>query len=89
MGIPTAVRTGALFILLCVQQPALASSAADWAAWVRQQVNQLPASRAIAARQEQWLADNRQHKHGTHRYSLREYGLDAETVRTDFAGTEK
>ena len=59
MGIPTAVRTGALFILLCVQQPALASSAADWAAWVRQQVNQLPASRAIAARQEQWLADNR------------------------------
>ena len=35
------------------------------------------------------LPDNQRHKHGTHRYSLREYGLDAETVRTDFAGTEK
>jgi len=38
---------------------------------------------------KQWLADNRQHKHGAHRYSLEEYGLDAETVRTDFTGTEK
>ena len=85
MGIPTAVRTGARFILLCVQQPALASSAADWAAWVRQQVNQLPASRAIAARQEQWLADNRQHKHGTHRYTLEEFGLEAVQVKADFA----
>ena len=37
----------------------------------------------------QWLADNRQHKHGAHRYSLEEYGLDAKTVRADFAGTEK
>jgi hypothetical protein len=38
---------------------------------------------------KQWLTDNRQHKHGAHRYSLEEYGLDAETVRTDFTGTEK
>ena len=38
---------------------------------------------------KQWLADNRQHKHGAHRYSLEEYGLDAETVRTDFTGTKK
>jgi len=38
---------------------------------------------------KQWLADNRQHKHGAHRYSLEEYGLKAETVRNDFAGTEK
>jgi hypothetical protein len=38
---------------------------------------------------KQWLAGNRQHKHGAHRYSLEEYGLDAETVRTDFTGTEK
>ncbi|MBT3913583.1 MAG: sulfotransferase, partial [Verrucomicrobia bacterium] len=37
-------------------------------------------------RMKQWLADNRQHKHGAHRYSLEEYGLDAETVRTDFTG---
>ncbi|HJN89761.1 MAG TPA: sulfotransferase [Verrucomicrobiota bacterium] len=35
-----------------------------------------------------WLTGNRQHKHGAHRYSLEEYGLDADTVRTDFAGTE-
>jgi hypothetical protein len=38
---------------------------------------------------KQWLADNRQHKHGAHRYSLEEYGLDAETVRSDFPGIEK
>ena len=38
---------------------------------------------------KQWLADNRQHKHGAHRYSLEEYGLDAQTVRSDFAGIEK
>ncbi len=35
-----------------------------------------------------WLADNRQHKHGAHRYSLEEYGLNAETVRNDFEETE-
>ena len=40
-------------------------------------------------RMKQWLADNRQHKHGAHRYSLEEYGLDAETVRTDFTGIKK
>lgn len=27
-----------------------------------------------------WLADNPQHKHGVHRYSLEAFGLDAETV---------
>ena len=37
-------------------------------------------------RMKQWLADNRQHKHGLHRYSLEEYGLNAETVRQDFEG---
>ena len=38
---------------------------------------------------KQWLADNRQHKHGAHRYSLEAYGLDAEPVRTDYSGTAK
>jgi len=33
---------------------------------------------------KRWLADNRQHKHGPHRYSLEEYGLSAEVVRHDF-----
>ena len=37
-------------------------------------------------RMKQWLADNRQHKHGPHRYSMEEYGLCAETVQHDFAG---
>lgn len=32
----------------------------EWAQWVRQQVQQLPASRAISAQQEQWLAESRQ-----------------------------
>ena len=36
-----------------------------------------------------WLADNRQHKHGPHRYSLEEFGLDAEVVRRDFTGIGK
>ena len=29
----------------------------------------------------QWLADNRQHKHGAHRYTLEEYGLNEDAVR--------
>ena len=33
----------------------------------------------------QWLADNRQHKHGTHRYTLEEFGLEAVQVKADFA----
>ena len=37
-------------------------------------------------RMKQWLADNRQHKHGLHRYSLEEYDLSADTVRQDFEG---
>ncbi len=35
---------------------------------------------------KQWLANNRQHKHGTHRYSMEKYGLCAETVQHDFTG---
>ena len=33
----------------------------------------------------QWLADNRQHKHGTHRYTLEEFGLEAARVKAHFA----
>jgi len=32
-----------------------------------------------------WLARNPQHKHGVHRYSLEQFGLDAEAVRRRFA----
>jgi hypothetical protein len=35
---------------------------------------------------ERHLSENPQNKHGAHRYSLEEYGLSAETVRTRLAG---
>ena len=34
---------------------------------------------------KQWLTNNRQHKHGAHRYTLEEFGLDAAGVRSEFA----
>ena len=58
MGIRLAVRGIALWLAVCASPSALADTA-DWARWVRQQVEQLPASRAIDARQTQWLAENR------------------------------
>ena len=36
------------------------------------------------AAMRQWLTDNRQHKHGAHRYTLEEYGLSEAQVREDF-----
>lgn len=32
-----------------------------------------------------WLADNPQHKHGVHRYSLQQFGIDPEAVNDQFA----
>nr|VFJ74706.1 MAG: Sulfotransferase family protein [Candidatus Kentron sp. FM]VFJ75302.1 MAG: Sulfotransferase family protein [Candidatus Kentron sp. FM]VFK21784.1 MAG: Sulfotransferase family protein [Candidatus Kentron sp. FM] len=32
-----------------------------------------------------WLAGNRQHKHGVHRYTLAEYGLEAANLKNDFS----
>ena len=40
-------------------------------------------------RMKLWLADNRQYKHGPHRYSLEEFGLDAEVIQRDFKGIGK
>ena len=37
------------------------------------------------AAMRQWLAANRQHKHGAHRYTLEEYGLSEEQVHEDFS----
>jgi len=37
------------------------------------------------AAMRQWLAANRQHKHGAHRYTLEEYGLSEAQVREDFS----
>ena len=36
-------------------------------------------------RARRYLADNPQHKHGVHRYSLSDFGLDADTVNAHFA----
>ena len=37
------------------------------------------------AAMRQWLAANRQHKHGAHRYTLEEYGLSEAQVHGDFS----
>ena len=38
---------------------------------------------AFEVAMRQWLDDNRQHKHGAHRYTLEEYGLNEDAVRED------
>jgi len=43
-------------------------------------------SPAYESRVRRWLAENPQHKHGVHRYSLDDFGLDAATVERSFAG---
>jgi len=39
----------------------------------------------FGAAMKQWLADNRQHKHGAYRYMPEEYGLEAVEVKARFA----
>ena len=34
---------------------------------------------------KRWLAENRQHKHGVHRYSLEQFGLNADDLHRKFA----
>ena len=41
------------------------------------------------AAMRQWLAANRQHKHGAHRYTLEEYGLSEAQGREDFSDYAK
>ncbi len=63
MGSHHRVRATVLLAVLCGWPLAAAAASAEtsqWAQWLRQQVRQLPASRAITARQEQWLAENRE-----------------------------
>ncbi|MZR64379.1 TolC family protein [Alcanivorax sp. DP30] len=65
MGSHHLVRVSVLLAVLCggpqaaVAAPSAGADTTEWAQWVRQQVRQLPASRAITARQEQWLAESR------------------------------
>lgn len=44
----------------------------------------LPFSRDVETRMRAWLAANPQHKHGTPRYSLEEFGLHIDEVRAAF-----
>lgn len=39
---------------------------------------------ALEARMKAWLAENRQHKHGVHRYSLDQFGLEPAAVSEHF-----
>ena len=38
---------------------------------------------AFEVAMRQWLDENRQHKHGAHRYTLEEYGVNEDAVRED------
>jgi outer membrane protein, heavy metal efflux system len=53
------VRRCALLMLLCVSGAQAETAPGQWAGWLQQQINSLPASRAISAEQERWLAENR------------------------------
>jgi hypothetical protein len=44
-----------------------------------------PASPEVDERMRRYLAQNRQHKHGVHRYALADFGLDPAEVERDFA----
>lgn len=41
-------------------------------------------SAASEARAQRWIAENPQHKYGTHRYGLADFGLDAEELKARF-----
>lgn len=44
-----------------------------------------PCGDEYEARMRRWMAENPQHKHGVHRYSLDEFGLDPDDVRARFS----
>ena len=53
------VRRCALLLPLCAAGAQAQTPPGQWAGWVQQQIQNLPASRAITAEQERWLAENR------------------------------
>ena len=53
------VRRCALLLLLCATGAQAETPPGQWAGWLQQQLNRLPASRAINAEQERWMAENR------------------------------
>ncbi|PRQ07245.1 sulfotransferase family protein [Enhygromyxa salina] len=44
----------------------------------------LPWDDSVRAKLERWLADNRQHKHGLHRYAAEDFGLSAEGIASRY-----
>ncbi len=55
----SAVRLGALLMVLCASGAQAQSRPQQWAGWLKQQVGSLPASRAINAEQARWQAETR------------------------------
>lgn len=45
----------------------------------------LPVSDAFRSRMQAWIVENRQHKHGVHKYSLEQYGLDRGSIEKQFS----
>ena len=44
-----------------------------------------PFDERMSGGMECWMRENRQHKHGVHRYSLEQFGLSTEQVEAQFA----
>ena len=77
------VRGCALLLLLCATRLQADTPAGQWAGWLQQQINSLPASRAINAEQERWLAENRDAAQPLYNPALNiGYEDSAETTRT-------
>lgn len=87
MGCLFRVRSCALILTLAAPMLGQAAEpnpdAGEWARWVQQQVSQLPASRAIDARQQAWLADTRNQRQPLYNPALNiGYQDSVETTKT-------
>ena len=77
------VRRCALLLLLCATSAQAETAPGQWAGWLQQQINNLPASRAINAEQERWLAENRDAAQPLYNPALNiGYENSADTTRT-------
>ena len=77
------VRRCALLLLLCATGAQAETAPGQWAGWLQQQINNLPASRAINAEQERWLAENRDAAQPLYNPALNiGYENSADTTRT-------
>ncbi|WP_290536616.1 MULTISPECIES: TolC family protein [Alcanivorax] len=77
------VRRCALLMLLCATGAQAETAPGQWAGWLQQQINSLPASRAITAEQERWLAENRDEAQPLYNPALNiSYEDSADTTKT-------